>query len=199
MRKLNVQAKICTPPGGEVIAKICVLRSKDLYSRIETSLRLRTRHMSHFFLSPPSGGGYVSHRELYFVAAAVKFGFLLLFLLFTRVLAGRMSGQLACYGIGARSARLRKFALPTPTSGQLAKICTGNLTGSELRKYALCQNHTIPVRIGRKTEKCKSQEMPPPAPTSTLSHTECSTTSGKTNECRITRYCTHNVFLKFLF
>ena len=92
-----------------------------------------------------------------------------------------------------------KICTPHPEYGQLAKICTGNLTGSELRKYALCQNHTIPVRIGRKTEKCKSQEMPPPAPTSTLSHTECSTTSGKTNECRITRYCTHNVFLKFLF
>ena len=45
-----------------------------------------------------------------------------------------MSGQLACYGIGARSARLRKFALPTPRYGQPAKICTGNLTGSELQK-----------------------------------------------------------------
>ena len=33
LRKLPGQAKICTPPGGEVIAKICVLRSKDLYSR----------------------------------------------------------------------------------------------------------------------------------------------------------------------
>ena len=29
LRKLPRQAKICTPPGGEVIAKICVLRSKD--------------------------------------------------------------------------------------------------------------------------------------------------------------------------
>ena len=54
-----------------------------------------------------------------------------------------MSGQLACYGIGARWARLRKFALPTPRYGQLAKICTGNLTGSGLRKYAHRQNHTI--------------------------------------------------------
>ena len=29
-----------TPPGGGVIAKICVLRSKDLYSRIETGRAL---------------------------------------------------------------------------------------------------------------------------------------------------------------
>ena len=49
LRKLPGQAKICTPPGGEVIAKICVLRFKDLYSRIETSLR--TRHMSTIFPS----------------------------------------------------------------------------------------------------------------------------------------------------
>ena len=54
-----------------------------------------------------------------------------------------MSGQLAYYGIGARWARLRKFALPTPRYRQLAKICTGKLTGSGLRKYALRQNHTI--------------------------------------------------------
>ena len=40
LRKLASQAKICTPPGGEVIAKICVLRSKDLYSRIETGRAL---------------------------------------------------------------------------------------------------------------------------------------------------------------
>ena len=33
----------------------------------------------------------------------------------------------------------------TPRYGKLAKICTGNLTGSGLRKYALRQNHTIPV------------------------------------------------------
>jgi len=25
--------KICTPPGGEVIAKICVLRSKEIYTQ----------------------------------------------------------------------------------------------------------------------------------------------------------------------
>ena len=46
LRKLASQAKICTPPGGEVIAKICVLR-----------------YIPFFPLSPPSGGGYVSHRE----------------------------------------------------------------------------------------------------------------------------------------
>ena len=38
--KAGSQAKICTPPGGGVIAKICVLRSKDLYSRIETGRAL---------------------------------------------------------------------------------------------------------------------------------------------------------------
>ena len=43
LRKLASQAKICTPPGGEVIAKICVLR-----------------YIPFFPLSPPSGGGYVS-------------------------------------------------------------------------------------------------------------------------------------------
>ena len=30
LRKLASQAKICTQPGGEVVAKMCVLRSKDL-------------------------------------------------------------------------------------------------------------------------------------------------------------------------
>ena len=62
LRKLPGQAKICTPLGGEVIAKICVLR-----------------HIPFSPLSPPSGGGYVSHREI--VAAAIKFGFLLLLFL----------------------------------------------------------------------------------------------------------------------
>ena len=41
LRKLPGQAKICTPPGGEVIAKICVLR-----------------YIPFSPLSPPSGGGY---------------------------------------------------------------------------------------------------------------------------------------------
>ena len=136
LRKLTRQAKICTPPGGEVIAKICVLRSKDLYSRIETGRALprvrqhevRQSHIGCRAFEQPFG-----LRPLSLIA-----GFLL-------VLAGRMSGQLACYGTGACWARLRKFALPTPRYGQLAKICTGNLTGSGLRKYALRQNHTIPV------------------------------------------------------
>ena len=61
LRKLPGQAKICTPPGGEVIAKICVLRSKDLYSRRDFATD--ASYVDHFFLSPPSGGGYVSHRE----------------------------------------------------------------------------------------------------------------------------------------
>ena len=56
LRKLASQAKICTPPGGEVIAKICVLR-----------------HIPFSPLSPPSGGGYVSQRDGNFVAAAVQF------------------------------------------------------------------------------------------------------------------------------
>ena len=43
-------------------------------------------------------------------------------------------------------ARLRKFALaPIPKMGQRAKICTGDLSERGLRKYALGQNHTIPV------------------------------------------------------
>ena len=46
LRKLTRQAKICTPPGGEVIAKICVLRSKDLYSARHFSLQT-SPHMSH--------------------------------------------------------------------------------------------------------------------------------------------------------
>ena len=105
MRKLTRQAKICTPPGGEVIAKICVLRSKDLYSRIETGRALprvrqhevRQSHIGCRAFEQPFG-----LRPLSLIA-----GFLL-------VLAGRMSGQLACYGTGACWARLRKFALPTP-------------------------------------------------------------------------------------
>ena len=49
LRKLPRQAKICTPPGGEVIAKICVLRSKDLYS-VDFAMALQTSpHMSQFF------------------------------------------------------------------------------------------------------------------------------------------------------
>ena len=63
LRKLPGQAKICTPPGGEVIAKICVLRSKDLYSVTCRDFATGASYVDHFFLSPPSGGGYVSHRE----------------------------------------------------------------------------------------------------------------------------------------
>ena len=48
LRKLPGQAKICTPPGGEVIAKICVLRSKDLYSRIDFATD--ASYVDHFFL-----------------------------------------------------------------------------------------------------------------------------------------------------
>jgi len=41
-----------------------------------------------------------------------------------------------------RAARHRRIV---PKKANSAKICTGNLTGSGLRKYALRQNHTIPV------------------------------------------------------
>ena len=58
-----------------------------------------------------------------------------------------MSG-VSCYlTLGARLAQLRKFAHPTRDMGQLAKICTGDLSGSGLRKYALRRNHTIQVYV----------------------------------------------------
>ena len=139
LRKLTRQAKICTPPGGEVIAKICVLRSKDLYCYSRRDFATDASYVDHFFLSPPSGGGYVSHRE--FRRRCYQ--------------NNRVPPHLppplprrppppprASSPLGAR---LRKFALPTPRYGQLAKICTGNLSDSGLRKYALRQNHTIPA------------------------------------------------------
>ena len=58
LRKLAGQAKICTPPGGEVIAKIC---NSHMCSDLDT-LRPLATGSPHFFLSPPSGGGYVSQR-----------------------------------------------------------------------------------------------------------------------------------------
>ena len=65
-----------------MIAKICVLRSKDLYSVTCRDFATDASYVDHFFLSvsPPSGGGYVSHTVGNIVAAAIKFGFLLLFL-----------------------------------------------------------------------------------------------------------------------
>ena len=69
LRKLAGQAKICTPPGGEVIAKIC---NSHMCSDLDT-LRPLATGSPHFFLSPPSGGGYVSQRDGNFVAAAVQF------------------------------------------------------------------------------------------------------------------------------
>ena len=94
----------------------------------------------HNFLSPPSGGGYVSHREfrrrccqirvpppLPLSSSSCNF---LVFLLLT-----------LCENLHS----------PPREMVQLAKICTGNLTGSGLRKYALRQNHTIPVYCGRRS------------------------------------------------
>ena len=79
----------------------------------------------HNFLSPPSGGGYVSHRN--FVAAAVKFGFLLLlflllflvvFLLLTLLYPGASQGRAlvgpVCENLHSPPrdiANLRKYAL----------------------------------------------------------------------------------------
>ena len=101
LRKLTRQAKICTPPGGEVIAKICVLRSKDLYSRIETG-RALPRVRQH----------EVRQSHIGCRAFEQPFGLRPLIAGFLLVLAGRMSGQLACYGIGRRAL------------GPFAKICT---------------------------------------------------------------------------
>ena len=129
-----------------MIAKICVLRSKEIYTQyrlryrrvligpIFPSRRLAaaaTFHIGNYISSPllSNSGSSSSSSSLLECLRAACLG----------------TGQLACYGIGARSARLRKFAHSPPRDGQLAKICTGNPTGSELRKYALCQNHTIPV------------------------------------------------------
>ena len=94
----------------------------------------------HNFLSPPSGGGYVSHRE--FRRRCYQ--------------NNRVPPPLppplprrppppprASSPLGPVCENLH--SPPEIRYGQLAKICTGNLTGSGLRKYALRQNHTIPV------------------------------------------------------
>ena len=147
LRKLPGQAKICTPPGGEVIAKICVLRSKDLYSRIETSLR--TRHMSTIFSSRRLAAAATFHIGN-FVAAAIKIiGFL------PSSSSSPSSSPCPSSLVSVGGPRLRKFALPTPRSGHwptCENMCTGNLTRSGLRKYALRQNHTIPVCECAKTK-----------------------------------------------
>ena len=133
LRKLTRQAKICTPPGGEVIAKICVLRSKHLYTQPDT---FRYRQV---LICPMC---IISSRRL---AAAATFHV-------GNFVAAAVCGQLGVlHGIGGARvgwARLRKFALHTPRYAHMAnlrKYAAGNLSGSGLRKYALRQNHTIPV------------------------------------------------------
>ena len=133
LRKLTRQAKICTPPGGEVIAKICVVRSKDLYSARHFSLQ--TSPHVPCIISSRSLAAAATFNVGNFVAAAVKFGFLLLFL----------SPPLPATSSSSSSSPSAKICTPHPEIWLLAKICTGNLTGSGLRKYALRQNHTIPV------------------------------------------------------
>ena len=113
-----------------MIAKICVLRSKEIYTQyrlryrrvligpIFPSRRLAaaaTFHIENYISSPllSNSGSSSSSSSLLECLRAACLG----------------TGQLACYGIGARSARfVRKFALPTPMAN--------------LRKYAL---ETSPV------------------------------------------------------
>ena len=70
LRKLTRQAKICTPPGGEVIAKICVLRSKDLYSARHFSLHNKSSYVPCIISSRRLAAAATFHVGN-FVAAAV--------------------------------------------------------------------------------------------------------------------------------
>ena len=140
LRKLTRQAKICTPPGGEVIAKICVLRSKDLYSRIDFAT---DGHICRQFFPLRRLAAAATFHIGNFVAAAIKIiGFL------PSSSSSPSSSPCPSSLVSVGGPRLRKFALPTPRSGHwptCENMCTGNLTRSGLRKYALRQNHTIPV------------------------------------------------------
>ena len=82
LRKLTRQAKICTPPGGEVIAKICVLRSKDLYILSQTLFATDKSSYVPCIISSRRLAAAATFHIGNFVAAAIKIiGFLLLFLL----------------------------------------------------------------------------------------------------------------------
>ena len=135
LRKLAGQAKICTPPGGEVIAKICVPGS--IHTQYNSRLRLRygrvISYMSHF--SSRRLAAAATFHIGNFVAAAVNFGFLLLFLS-PPLPATSSSSSSLCENLHSPPREmvqlLRKYALETSPV-------------AALRKYALRQNHTIPV------------------------------------------------------
>ena len=107
-------------------------------SRVETSLR--ARHMSTIFSSRRLAAAATFHIGN-FVAAAIKIiGFL-------PSSSSSPSSSPCPSSLVSVGGPFAKICTPHPDKryGQLAKICTGNLTGSGLRKYALRQNHTIPV------------------------------------------------------
>ena len=145
------------------------LKIYHLYSRIETSLR--TRHLSTTFSSRRLAAAATFHIGN-FVAAAIKIiGFL------PSSSSSPSSSPCPSSLVSVGGPRLRKFALPTPRSGHwptCENMCTGNLTRSGLRKYALRQNHTIPV-CARRARRCLAPRARSARPSAA---TRCATREG---------------------
>ena len=120
--KLNVQAKICTPPGGAMLAKICI---------VLLACRL---------------GAATFYRHDTLVTAAVQLGSLLVSLPLSHTPSSPSSPS---YPLLPPPRYLRKFASLTPQITDLGPTCenmhSGDILRSGLQKYALRQNHTIPV------------------------------------------------------
>ena len=83
LRKLPGQAKICTPPGGAVVAKICKLSHFSdrgfTNSPIQTRETVESTHLQNIIARRL--GAATFYRRGNFVAGAVQFGSLLVFLL----------------------------------------------------------------------------------------------------------------------
>ena len=141
LRKLPGQAKICTPPGGAVVAKICKLSHFSdrgfTNSPIQTRETVESTHLQNIIARRLGAATFYTRGN--FVAGAVQFGSLLVFLLdlnFTSSPSSRaLRGVFACENLHS-------------SSGQNGPTCENmhwRLPGSGLRKYAHPQNHTIPV------------------------------------------------------
>ena len=71
LRKLQLQAKICTPPGGAMVAKICKLCTVTNVLGSQTHLLRHKRKLTphtNFFLLPPRGGDVSQAKESRFTA-----------------------------------------------------------------------------------------------------------------------------------
>ena len=120
--KLNVQAKICTPPGGAMLVKICI---------VLLACRL---------------GAATFYRHDILVTAAVQLGSLLVSLPHLPYSLLPLLSFLSSPSCPTRY--LRKFASLTPqiTDGPTCEnMHSGDILRSGLKKHALRQNHTIPV------------------------------------------------------